>query len=325
MGDLRINRMHKMADKVNFVEDVLFLNGISRAGKFLLGKIVSCLETVEYFQYASILEQLPFLVNLDFITENAALALFRVNVDEHAYNMAIGRNLNFRFTDASSLYNSPDFNKYLDRSLSSNIPNLLDKFKSEKRLPCFIVHEILSDAKFLCKAFSGTKIIDLQRHPVDLVSSWFKRGWGNRYGEDPLAFIPVLKGVNGGVPWYANSWKDEYENLAPIDRVITSVAFLIEAGEKSCSALTSDERQRMLRITYEELIEDTFLVVEKISSFLGVAIKESLLVVTQREKVPHKISLESRKEKWAELEKIASMDKLETLSNLSKRYEAEFF
>lgn len=320
-----IGQLNRVAEKAYLVDNVLFLNGITRAGKFLLGKVISVLERVEHFQYVSILEHLPFLVRLGFIEEEAAIASMRVNVDEHAYNMAIGRNLNFRFTDASSLYNAPDFDGYLSRSLSADIQLLLEKFKNSKRLPCFIIHESLQDIPLFYKAFPAIKIIDLNRHPVDLISSWFRRGWGHRHGEDPLSFAPVFDGVKGALPWYATSWKEEYEAMSDADRVIKSVATLIEMGNKAYEKLSAIEKQKILRITYEELVENTPAVVEKMSSFLDMPAKESLPIVMKREKIPRKISLESRREKLLELEQTASKDKIELLYDLSKRYEAEFF
>ena len=63
--------------------------GVTRAGKFLLGKLVSGIDTVEHVQHIAILEQLPFLTRLGFVQEEAAISLMRITVDEHAYNTII--------------------------------------------------------------------------------------------------------------------------------------------------------------------------------------------------------------------------------------------
>ena len=54
----------QLANKPNLVKNILFLSGMGRAGKFLLGKIVSNFQRVEYFKFVSLIEQLPQLHDL---------------------------------------------------------------------------------------------------------------------------------------------------------------------------------------------------------------------------------------------------------------------
>lgn len=312
---------HQIGEKNYLVNRPLFLNGITRAGKFLLGKLVACVKTVEYYQYVSVLEHLPFLQKMGLIDEEAAVALMRVHVDEHSYNYVIGRNLNARLSDASSVYNAPQFERYLSRSLTEDIPALLDRFRSEKALPCFIIHEMLPNISIYFKAFPEVRIIDLHRHPVDLAHSWFRRGWGTRHLDDPLSFAPIIRGNRKGIPWYAASWKEEYEQASPMDRVIRSISFLTEEGEKTYRSLPSSNQKKMIRITYEALVEEPEKCVERIAAFLDTPVLDALRMVMAREKVPQKISLESRKKKLAELEQNASQEALILLHRLVKEYE----
>ncbi len=315
--------MAKIAAKAYLIDKVLFLNGLTRAGKFLLGKLVSCIEGVEYFQYVSALEHLPFLQKMGFVTEEAALSLIRVQVDEHAYNGIIGRNLNFRFTDASSIYNAPHFDRYLARSLESDIPALLEKFKAEGGLPCYIIHETLPNISIFYKAFPEVRIIDFHRHPVDIAHSWLKRGWGHRYAEDPLSFCPIIEAGQKSAPWYAESWQEEYENLSPIDRILRSVSFLMQEGEKSYQKLSETEQKKMIRISYESLVGNTEATVKQLATFLGSSVTEALPSVMAREKLPNKSLFQNRAHKLSEIEKLASKKYFEILCHLSDLYQKE--
>lgn len=319
------DRRCDIAAKTYLIDRVLFLNGLTRSGKFLLGKLVACIDTVEYFQYVSALEHLPFLHALGLIDEAAAIALMRIGVDEHAYNYTIGRNLNFRISDASSVYNAPNFDQYVRRSLTSDTRVLLEASRANPTLPCFIVHETLPNICILYRAFPDLRIIDLQRHPIDLVSSWFLRGWGQRHAEDGLSFAPVIQGPRGGIPWFAESWRQDYDLAAPIDRVIQSIAFLVDRGEEAYANLSPSQQASMIRISYEALVEETEPTVRRLAAFLGAQVMETFAVVAAREGVPHSISAESRARKLAEIARIASPGSLEQLDRLSRRYEIGFW
>lgn len=106
-----------LTNKPTLVKKLVLIDGLSRAGKFFFGKIVSGFKKMEYYQYVSLLEHIPYVERLGGITEDAAISLLRVHIDEHAYNMRIGRNINLCYDDASSLYNSYEPNEYLKRGI----------------------------------------------------------------------------------------------------------------------------------------------------------------------------------------------------------------
>lgn len=316
------NSSHAIGNKAYLIESPLFLNGITRAGKFILGKVMSNIKDVEYFQYASILEHLPFLCRLGLISQEVASTLMRIHLDEHAYNMAIGRNLNFRFDDASSIYHSAEMNQYKQRSLEKNIPELLKAHKV--RIPCFIIHESLPSMNVVFDTFPKAWVIDLQRHPVDLIHSWYVRGWGHRQLEDPLSFLPVLQGNGASIPWYASTWKDEYEKANRMDRVIGSIDYLVTEGEKTYQTLSANSKSRICRISYEGLILEPQKTAKTIGQFLDRPVQESLVVTMAREKLPNLSFAKDRPRKLNEIEKEATPDFLKKLNALIKNYEQAF-
>ena len=108
----------------------IIVDGIGRSGKFFLGKILCGLENIEYFQYVSVLEHIPYLYRLGFINEDAAISLLQVNADEHFYNMLVGRNINLRFDDGSSVINSLEPELYDKRAkMPVNNDNIRNKNK----------------------------------------------------------------------------------------------------------------------------------------------------------------------------------------------------
>src|SRR3989344_7801208 len=110
--DKKIN----VGEKAPLVENLLIIEGITRSGKFLLANILSGIEEIEPVQYSGLLEQIPFLVSFGLIEQNTAKQLLRCEVDMRCYEMLIGRNLNYRLSDKSSIYNIPNYRKFLART-----------------------------------------------------------------------------------------------------------------------------------------------------------------------------------------------------------------
>lgn len=311
----------KMANKEGLIKNPLLLNGIGRAGKFFLGKLICGLQNIEYFQYISLLEHLPYMERLGCIKKDAAVSLLRINADEHAYNMWIGRNLNSRKEDASSIYNSPDKELFLERSVSPVPENITEIIRTSGRYSLFILHDSLPNIRIFFDAFPSMKWINLTRHPVDLIHSWYRRGWGHRFGEDPLSFIPVIKGNQRYVPWYAYDWKDEYEKMSEMDRIVRSIKTLFELGEKVYNSLSEEEKKQILFVSYENAVEKTEAEIGKVAAFLDTKPCPGIEDVFKRENCPSKLSLEKRQKKADEIRLLADKKLFDEIMKMSSRYE----
>ena len=105
-------------DKPTLVKNLIVVDGLTRTGKFFLGKLTSGLNNIEYFQHSFVLDYIHYMVGLDAITKDGFISLIRSVVDQSCYDRYIGRNLNLRYDDRSSVLNAPDHNKYILRSKS---------------------------------------------------------------------------------------------------------------------------------------------------------------------------------------------------------------
>ena len=246
----------------------IILDGIARTGKFFLGKILCGLEDIEYFQYVSAIEQIPYLNRLGFIDETAAISLLQVIVDEHCYNMMIGRNINLRFDDGSSVINSLEPELYNKRSISIIDREFIIK-QSTKRISPFITHETFPNIEIFFKAFKQLKVIALKRHPIDIVHSWLIRGWGNRLeNNDLLAFVPLLKNKTLQFPWYANGWEEEYYNITETEKIIKCISVLMNFEQDTYNNLNLKNQQKVLVIRYENLVETPENEIYRMENFL---------------------------------------------------------
>jgi hypothetical protein len=302
----------------------VIVDGIGRSGKFLLGKILCGLENIEYFQYVSVLEHIPYLNRLGCINEDAAISLLQINADEHAYNMLVGRNINLRIDDGSSVTNSLESEVYIKRG-NNPVDNdfIRNKKQDSVRHSPFITHETFPNIKIFFSAFSQIKIILLRRHPIDIVNSWLLRGWGNRFEQDDvLAFIPLVKNNELQFPWYVNGWEEEYYNISEVDRIIKCIDTIMSMEETAFKALSADQQKNVLVIRYENLVEQTDKEIHRMEQFLNRKSSNRMPDIMRRENCPSEISLEKRMEKMNDISTKASKIYIDILLSRVEAYEA---
>ena len=316
----------QVGQKTPFITRPLFLEGITRAGKFVLANLVAAIHDVEPMQYHGLLEQIPFLTQAGLIDRRTAQQVLQCEVDARAYELVIGRNLNRRRADKSSIYGYPDSARFLQRAEEADTAKLVTAFQKERRYSFFILHEASSFVSMYHDTFPKMKWIQLSRHPVDLVSSWFERGHGRRWGTDPLLLQIPLASRRGSVPWFAADWRKRwqvsYHQLSEMDRVVLSVLTLMQRQEKSMSSFAKEAKSSLLRVRFEQLLLQPDVVVTKLSRFLRKPVRPELAEILRREKLPADPA-KARTEKLAKIRRLTSARYYDKLLSAVQAYEGE--
>ena len=76
-----------------------------------------------------LIEQVPFLHHMKLITDDVASYLIKTSYEHLVYNNYIGRNVNFRIEDMSSIWNSRDPREYFYKIGSEEGDNAIDAIK----------------------------------------------------------------------------------------------------------------------------------------------------------------------------------------------------
>ncbi len=300
----------------------IIVDGIGRSGKFFLAKLLCGIENIEYFQYVSILEHIPFIYRLGFINKKAAISLLQINADEHSYNMLAGRNLNLRFDDGSSIINSLEKSRYIKRS-NKFIDN--DKIRIDKnpRYSPFITHEAFPNIDIFFEAFPKVKILLLRRNPIDLVHSWLLRGWGSRFeNSDKLAFIPLINNKKFQFPWYVDGWEEEYYLSSEIDRIIKCIDIIMGMEAAKYNDLTKEQKNKILIIRYENLVQKTNVEISRLEDFTHNKKSSRMPKIMTNEKCPNKIEKKNREKKLDEILLMASNKYIDLLLSRVADYES---
>lgn len=284
----------EFSPRPRYVEEFLVADGITRAGKFLLGNVVSGIERVEFLQAAPLLTQLPYLHRLGKIGTETATALLRTDIASRVHDRILGRNLNGRAADLSCIHRTPDHGLYLARAASRDDRALIRSFLAEKRLPLFIAHDALAHASFFFEVFPRAKLLHILRDPVALVESWRKRGWGKRFGADPTSMDHAFKSPRGPIPWYAVGWKKNYHSMGELERIVHSLAAAIRLARREYEALPARLKARVAFVTFEELTEDPRPAVARLGAFIGRPPSRLMKGTLKRERLPRAVEDDRR-------------------------------
>lgn len=232
------------------INDLVIIDGLTRSGKFYLGKLISYIHGLEYFLNSSEMERSIQMYEVGMLKRPDALLTFPLMINESIYNMAIGRNLNMKHGDGSSVLNSFEKDLYINRQRKVKDGEFLVKeLINQGRASVFLLHNSLKSLELFIEIAPNLKIINIRRHPIDLAYSWIQRGWGHRFENDPLSFDLVID-KNGPVPYFAKEWADEYLNANEFDKVILSIINLQEAENLEIDKNNFD----ICSIFYENLV-----------------------------------------------------------------------
>jgi|LakMenEpi03Aug12_release.lakeMendotaPanAssembly.Ray.scaffolds.fasta_scaffold293421_2 hypothetical protein len=275
------------------VKNPLIIDGFSRSGKFVLGQLVASLENVEFIQNPFVLETVLYLARLNKIDLDVAKILCQTDCDLNTYNMIIGRNLNTRLDDMSTIHNSSNPEKFLQRAATKNTIELLESYMKNNSLPLYIIHEGLCNANLIFNFYPGSKIINLQRDPVSLIFSWYKRGWGTRFGTDPTSFSISFNSSFKPSPWFAVDWKPSYGDLSVIDRIVKSIFTLTRYAKMEYELLTSNQKSQLLLIDFRDLLTKPDATIKILSLFVNRDIDENISKVIKSLQLPRQISIDS--------------------------------
>jgi hypothetical protein len=321
----------------SYVHELVVIEGLSRAGKSVLLPIVSSLKRVEMWQQYPIVDTIPYLYGLNLMNEDLAIALLQSQMDMHLYYQMIGRKVNFRKNDMSSIWKSKDIDGYFERILLNDEKIVLDKLINKELKPILPItmHDLMSNVDIMFKAFPNLKIISMQRNPVDIAYSLYNNGMGTRHGNCPRLISLAFKVEDGPVPWYATSWSKKYIELSPMDRVIECILFLSKENQKKYKSLQANVKNKIIFVYFENLITKPEKNIDKICEFIKTSSTAYTKVAMMNVKVPRDLSLQdlgegvarpvSYEKKINFIKNKSTKNCYNSLMNLKEQYEEQLY
>ena len=268
-------------------KNIVFIDGIPRAGKLMTGAIVSSFNRMESIEFGENFEH--FLPALKFkkCTYDYAKSYLCNYINQLIYDKMISRNVNFRPSDRTGIPNYFNPKIYKNRLKMSEGDLVLKKIKEKKPILPFVTHDVMVNYSVFSKLNLNVKFIQLFRNPIDLAYSWYKRGLGNRWGKDPKIFTLLLKKHKKAYPWYLYNFSKNFIKMNNCERCIYYVILLTKKSIKEYKKINN--KKKIYLTTYEKIVEDSHKELIKISRYLNTNFSKRTIKIIKKEKLPKKI------------------------------------
>lgn len=338
--------------QLHFAKKVVVVDGMIGGGKALLASVISSLPKVEMWLSKSHIEQIIALYHLDHISLDAAKTLINLSMDEELYNQNIGRNINFKPSDASGVFKCARPLKYLKR-LFKNPLEAKESMETEKPILNLMTHVITSYAKPLFEALGENLVyIRVCRHPMSTYMLKHNAQWTERWEKDGRHGHILYKTLDLNsnpiyLPYYAKNIEKAYLKSNSIDRAILLFDQWIRNSDNFIDGVKKSTPAKIIEIPYEKFVFQPEAYIEKISLLLGVKPDNKTKKMMRRQGVPRnsltdapknryfldmgweaptkKITLsESFAEGRAYAAKTASVESLLILEKLAEEYQARY-
>ncbi len=309
----------------NLLSNFVLVNGTARCGKSLISPIIASFENVEIERMEGIFDFISVSYYFGKIERNCAINMLRTLADEFVYASYLSRDTNFRWSDHSSVFKSPNRMKYFRRLFDKEGKETVERILQENPIYQNQGHDQMRFVDLLLDAWPQTfRMIEIIRDPVDLIDAWRRRDWGTRYCTDPMVLTPCIKFNEQAVPFYANGWAKEYLEISPMDRIIKMLHGLQIANRAAYEALTDSNKKQIQVIRFEDFVVDTYNYIEQLASFLQTKTTKTTKAAIHKQGCPRTQKTDKRQMKLEIINKEATAPYLELMDEMIEDYKVDW-
>ena len=337
---------HQFARNMSFPGKIVLLDGISGTGKTMISRILDTytMNHVPKFSYA--IEQICIASHYNKIQKDAAITLLRLQADQIKYDMHIGREINFRPRDLSSVFKSSKKITYLNKTISKDGPDAIENLLSKKMNIVIISHQLLKATEQLNLAFADSFInIHTVRNPIYLFNHW--ASYVNIQCLNPRDFTVWRQEAGNTIPWFFLDQENysEYDNLSVGDKTIVC---LIELMNQALDHhLIWKNKPNYVCLEFEKFVLNPKPIIFNFDKLLGDKSNRDFLRIQREERIPRKHISDSKKmpiynrygdkgrinkmnhkddynNRMDEVKKLSSEKYFNKFKDLIARYESEF-
>jgi hypothetical protein len=307
-------------NKAFFEHDIVFISGLARSGKGLLCPIVSSFENTDKINLEPNFETLLELKHIDCIEENTLIYLLRSHMNLMIYNDAIGRNVNYRPDDYTSVWNYSDPLMYIHRMKIPEGDEVYQSIKKSNRLFPLMLHDGLLHADYILKAFPSSKLIHMQRHPIDLAYSWLTKGFGGSSYSNLRTHMLTYEFNNMALPYYTFGWEEQFISLNEGDRVIHMISNLLNMQLDRFNQLEKKNKNKVLFVNHQVLATNPSEVIGNLEFFLDSKTSPHTERVLERENCPRNFVDSDRIEKLQSIQSQSTNEGISLLHSMIDKY-----
>jgi hypothetical protein len=273
-------------DKV-LTKNLIILDGLTGTGKTMFSPLVASLNGVQNPRFEYMFEYLTIASKLNKINLESSAALLNLLSDVKYYDGMISRDVNFRPSDLSGVFQNGNGLKYISQLFSKDGISVENKIVNFSPMLFLVTHQILGGSQILFNAFNERlKIIEMVRHPLHLVDHWVS--YIQMHGTSPRDFTIWIKYQNKSLPWFAEGWEEKYLVSSNYDKAIFSICRLMEEVYRSKKEGEEEKSDKILFIPFEKFVLSPDSYLHKLEIFLGLNMNRKTMKHLKAQNVPRK-------------------------------------
>lgn len=270
--------------------DIVAVTGHTRSGKAIMLSVISSFSKFEKNTMEPILEEVARLNFIGKLDELSTIYLMRRIILINMYYLSIGRALNYRKKDVTSIfsYKNPDI--YIKRSKLKEGNKSLDSFLKKKPIIPIMFHDGMLFCGLLFKAFPRIKIVEMEKNPIEIAYSWIKKKYEGGFENNLRTTLMSFNYKNSQISYYIKNNFEEYLRLNKYDRVIFALNQLDLHKRKSFLKLNKKNKKKILKINHFDFVHKTNENLKKIQHFLNKKRTSYTTKVLKKINCPRKIN-----------------------------------
>ena len=317
----------KICEYELLTKKIIFVDGVTRVGKTMVCTLLAYLRNVSTPQMIAPLEQLLPMYGTGHMDRNALFAYLRLLFNERCYNFNLSRDANFRYDDLTSVHTS-----YRTKELYKNLgkadgQEIIGDMAKDTDIFQFMTHDLLTRYSLFKDLNIDAKVLELLRHPVDTVHSWYVRGWGKRFdNEDPRQGTTLFKFGAKTIPHYASGVEEKYLGLNPVEKCLFMHNRLIEKSLTQYQQLSVVEKSQILLLKFEDILQEPSHEIDRICRFIDSEPSERIEKAFHDAGLPRAFNPGAEREKKLMFIKDNVSNSLyQSLLSLAARYKSNYY
>lgn len=280
-------------DKVRVVrkdllpERVVIVDGQAGCGKTLFSPIIASLNRVELLSYAFEVEFICRLYYLKKIDRDAATALVKVLIDLKLYQTMMGREVNFRYSDISSVFKDANPWRYFKRIFQEGDMIIPQRIKEDQPILNLTTHDLLGVSDPINFGLGARAVlIEVVRHPLYMI----KQQYLNMVRViDTARNIEICIEHKGRqLPYFALGWEELYLRSNAMEKAIFSMSKLAELSSEKKKLKVEKDNLSIFTIPFEKFVIEPSPFIKKITELLGTNVTRRTQKILKKQNVPRK-------------------------------------
>ena len=270
----------------------IVITGLTRSGKLALSPLISSMKNCEQFFFNTSVENLLIYNFFNLIKNKISKNLIIRALNEEVFDKINGRNLNNKTNDLTNLKKYKGEINYKKRAKMIKSNSFEKKILKKNYFP-ILIHEGLANLKHLENILDTSKIINISRHPVDIVYSWIKKGYVDKYFEDPKSNVITFNYKNKTLPFFLKGSENKLKFCkSNEDKIILMQSNLKNLFKKNYK--TSRNKDNIILIKFDDLLLETNQVLKKISKKFKLRFSNKINQALKEQNFPRKINYTER-------------------------------